>query len=104
MIKVLPPAWIPVIALAGAVLLGGCATVPHDAAERAEFKAQNDPLEPLNRKMFDFNQLVDRVALKPLAKGYVKIVPRPARDALRDLLDNLTAPLVLLNNLLQGRV
>jgi phospholipid-binding lipoprotein MlaA len=98
-----PPARIPRIVLAGALLLGGCATVPRDPAARAEFKAQNDPLEPLNRRMFAFNQFVDRVALKPIAQGYVKVVPRPARDALRHLLDNLNEPLVFLNNLLQVR-
>ena len=86
-----------------AVLLGGCATVPRDPAARAEFKAQHDPLEPLNRRIFVFNEFVDRVALKPIAKGYVKAVPQPARDALRHLLDNLTEPAVLANNLLQGQ-
>jgi len=95
---------IPVVALAGAVLLGGCATVPRDPAARAEFKAQNDPLEPMNRRMFAFNELVYRVALDPLARGYVKVVPQPARDGLRHFLDNLTEPVVLLNDLLQGQV
>lgn len=89
--------------LVGGTFLGGCATVPRDPAARAEFKAQHDPLEPLNRRMFAFNQLVDRAALKPIAKGYVKAVPPPARDALRHLLDNLMEPVVLANNLLQGQ-
>ena len=89
--------------LACGALLGGCATVPRDPAARAEFKAQHDPLEPLNRRMFALNQFVDRAALKPIAKGYVKVVPSPARDALRHLLDNLMEPVVLANNLLQGQ-
>jgi phospholipid-binding lipoprotein MlaA len=86
-----------------ALFMAGCATVPHDPAARAEFTAQHDPLEPLNRRTFAFNEFVDRVALKPIAKGYVKAVPSPARDALRHLLDNLMEPVVLANNLLQGQ-
>ncbi len=98
------PSRVTTLALAGAILLGGCATVPRDPAARAEFKAQNDPLEPLNRRVFAVNQFVDRTIVKPIAIGYVKVVPGPARDALRHLLDNLNEPLVLLNNLLQGRI
>jgi phospholipid-binding lipoprotein MlaA len=95
---------IAAVAFAGAALFGGCATVPRDPAARAEFKAQNDPLEPMNRQVFAFNQFVDRVIVRPIAVGYIKVVPAPARDALRHLLDNLNEPLVLLNNLLQGRL
>jgi len=90
--------------LFAAALLGGCATVPRDPAARAEFRAQNDPLEPLNRRVFACNEFVDRHAVKPIAQGYVKVVPGPARDALRHFLDNLTEPVVVLNNLLQGQV
>jgi len=92
-----------IAALACGALLGGCATVPRDPAARAEFKAQHDPLEPLNRRIFAFNLFVDRKALKPIAKGYVKAVPEVVRDGLRHLLDNLKEPVVLANNLLQGR-
>lgn len=92
------------VAVVCIALLGGCVTPPHDPAARAEFKAQNDPLEPLNRRMFAFNQFVDRVAFKPIAQSYVKVIPRPARDALRHALDNLTEPVVLANNLLQGQL
>ena len=55
-----------IAALACGALLGGCATVPRDPAARAEFKAQHDPLEPLNRRIFAFNLFVDRKALKPI--------------------------------------
>ncbi len=91
-------------AVAGAILFAGCATVPRDPAARAEYRAENDPLEPLNRKIFAFNQFVDRHAVKPLAEDYVKYVPRPARNALHDCLVNLDEPLVLLNDLLQGQL
>jgi phospholipid-binding lipoprotein MlaA len=105
MTRLLNRAWAGglIAVLACGVLLSSCATVPRDPAARAEFRAQRDPLEPLNRQIFAFNQFVDRVALKPIAKSYVKAVPHPARDALRHLLDNLTEPVVLANNLLQGQ-
>jgi phospholipid-binding lipoprotein MlaA len=80
----------------------GCATVPRDPQALAAFKATNDPLEPLNRKIFAFNQGVDRALLKPLAKGYLKVIPGRGRNGIRNFIDNLHEPTVLVNNLLQG--
>lgn len=85
------------------LLMAGCATVPRDPAARAEFKANNDPIEPLNRKIFAFNLTVDRVLIKPVAKGYRAALPQPIRDALRRVLDNLDEPLVMANCILQAR-
>jgi len=97
---------LPRTALIGLFLLGmaGCTTVPRDPAARAEYQANNDPLEPLNRRLFAFNLSVDRILIKPVAKGYRRILPQRGRDALRHLLDNLNEPLVLANCLLQGRL
>jgi phospholipid-binding lipoprotein MlaA len=83
--------------------LGACATPPTDPAARAEFEKTNDPFEPLNRKIFDFNLFVDRVALKPVAKAYVAVIPQVGRDAIRNFLDNLNQPIIFGNNLLQGQ-
>jgi len=85
------------------LLMAGCATVPHDPAARADFKANHDPIEPFNRKIFAFNLGVDRVLIKPLAKGYRWALPDGIRDAIRHVLDNLNEPLVLVNCLLQAR-
>lgn len=82
----------------------GCASVPADPAARAAFKANDDPIEPLNRRIFAFNFSVDRALIKPLAQGYRRALPRPVRDALRHFLDNLNEPIVLGNCLLQGRI
>jgi phospholipid-binding lipoprotein MlaA len=90
--------------LAASGLLGGCATVPADPAARAQFEANHDPLEPLNRRTFAFNQFLDRVLIKPIASGYRRAVPQAGRDALRHFLDNINEPIVLANALLQGRV
>jgi phospholipid-binding lipoprotein MlaA len=96
-------AWRVVSAALALVALAGCAAVPREPAARAEFKANNDPLEPLNRRVFRLNDVVDRVLIKPLAKSYRRVLPQPARDALRHFLDNLNEPLVMANCLLQGR-
>lgn len=85
-----------------ALFMAGCATVPKEPAARASFKANKDPLEPLNRKVFAFNLLIDRALLKPIAKAYLRTVPSPGRDGLRNFLKNLKEPVVLANNVLQG--
>jgi len=89
--------------LALALLASGCATVPKDPIARAEYRANRDPLEPLNRRIFAFNLVVDRVLLKPLAKGYRNAIPQGGRDALRNFLNNLSEPVVFANDLLQAR-
>jgi phospholipid-binding lipoprotein MlaA len=92
---------LPLLCLA--LALAGCATVPSDPAARAEFRANHDPIEPLNRKIFSFNLALDRFLIKPLAQGYQKVIPEEGRNALRHFLDNLNEPIVLANTLLQGR-
>lgn len=61
-----------------------------------------DPIETTNRKIFAFNDGLDKGILKPLAKGYRAIVPSQGRIAIRNFLHNLETPTVLLNDLLQG--
>lgn len=82
--------------------LAGCATPPRDPAERAAFEANHDPLEPLNRKIFAFNQAFDRCLVKPVAKTYVRVVPAPGRAGLHNFIQNLGEPIVLGNDLLQA--
>ena len=82
--------------------LGSCATPPADPAARAEFERTNDPLEPLNRKIFSFNEAVDHAILRPVAKAYVFILPDDARKAIHHVLDNMKEPTLVFNNVLQG--
>ncbi len=88
--------------LALALALGACATRPTDPEELAHYRELNDPLEPMNRVIFQFNEVADKVVLRPLAIGYRAIVPRGVRSGIRNFLNNLEAPVVLLNDLLQG--
>src|ERR1700738_2769571 len=83
--------------------LAGCATPSNNPqAEAAEAEDFNDPLEDTNRKIFDFNQVVDRNVLVPVAKAYRTVLPDPVRDSLRDFLRNLREPLIFANDALQG--
>jgi phospholipid-binding lipoprotein MlaA len=85
------------------LILAGCATPSNNPqAEAAEAEDFNDPLEDTNRAIFDFNQLVDRNVLVPVAKAYRTVLPDPVRDSLRDFLRNLRAPLIFANDALQG--
>lgn len=82
--------------------LAGCATPPSDPVALAEFEQTNDPLEPLNRRIFNFNLFLDRILLKPVAEGYRDVLPEAGRNAIRHFLDNLGEPVVFANNVLQG--
>jgi phospholipid-binding lipoprotein MlaA len=86
------------------LLMAGCASVPSDPAARAEFKANNDAFEPLNRRIFAFNLALDQIIIKPVAKGYRAALPQKVRDGLRHFLDNLDEPLVMGNCILQWRL
>lgn len=88
------------------MLAAGCATPPpaDDPEARAEFEQLNDPLEPMNRGVFEFNQGLDKALIKPAAQGYREVVPEFGRDRVEDFLTNLEAPLVFINDILQGEV
>jgi phospholipid-binding lipoprotein MlaA len=92
-----------VIALA---LMAGCATQPpaDDKEAVAEWQQINDPLEPTNRAIFEFNTAVDKALLKPIAQGYRAVVPQFGRDRVRDFLNNLRSPIIFANDVLQGNV
>ena len=61
-----------------------------------------DPFEPINRTIFSFNNVADRVVLEPISKGYKKL-PSPIQSGINNFLSNLRAPLVVVNQLLQGQ-
>ncbi len=95
--------WLRLGALAGVVLaVSACATPPSDPVARAEFDKTNDPLEPMNRKILDFNLFLDRILIKPVAQGYRWAVPEFGRNRMRNFLDNLGEPVIFVNDSLQG--
>jgi phospholipid-binding lipoprotein MlaA len=74
----------------------GCASVPHG-------QANDDPLEPLNRKIFQVNRVLDGVVIRPAAEAYRGVVPAFVQDRLHYCMRNLAEPRIFANNLLQGR-
>lgn len=91
-----------VVAVIAALLLGGCATRPTDPEDLAYYLETGDPLEPLNRAIFQFNEVADKVVLRPVAVGYRTVVPKGVRIGIRNFLNHLRSPITILNALLQG--
>lgn len=83
--------------MALALLGAGCAS-----SSNPESIAQNDPYEPTNRAITNFNSKLDTYVAKPIAKTYNFIVPQPARTGVHNFLVNLNKPVVFGNDLLQG--
>ncbi|MBV9549843.1 MAG: VacJ family lipoprotein [Alphaproteobacteria bacterium] len=81
-------------ALALAAALAGCAT-PDEPY---------DPLEPVNRAVFEFNQRLDRNAALPAASYYADTVPNPVREHVHNVLANLSGPVTTANYALQGEL
>lgn len=61
-----------------------------------------DPLEEINRAVYDFNRVLDGLLLKPAAMIYRGVLPEEVRDGIRNALDNLQGPVILANDLMQG--
>jgi len=76
------------------VLLAGCASARGPAAP-------GDPLEGLNRNVYAFNDAFDRAVGRPVARAYVKVVPRPVDRSVTNFFNNLDDVLVLLNSTAQ---
>lgn len=84
------------IALASTAV-AGCSTTSNP-----DSLAQNDPYEPTNRAIFDFNQKLDKHVARPVAVFYNHVVPEPARDGIHNMLDNMDEPVTFANDILQG--
>lgn len=95
-----------VAAAAAALALAGCATPPpaDDQAAMAAYREANDPIEPLNRYFFEVNRGLDALVVRPFAEIYRGVLPRPVRDGVRNVVNNLRAPVIFANDLLQGEV
>jgi len=62
---------------------------------------QQDPWQGLNRKVFAFNEFVDRYALKPVAKGYRKVTPQFLDDTITRMFENIRDLRSSINNVFQ---
>ncbi|WP_419730835.1 VacJ family lipoprotein [Lichenicola sp.] len=90
--------------LAGSLLaLGACAAKPIDPAGLAEYEQTNDPLEPTNRVFYRLSNTIDAYTLKPVAQGYVWVVPFAVRTGIHNALSNLASPVVFFNDVFETR-
>ena len=62
-----------------------------------------DPLRPVNRAIFVFNDRLYFWVLKPLALGYNAVLPETARIGIRNFFSNLLTPIRFVNCILQGK-
>ena len=69
----------------------------------AEKYTANECFEKLSRGTLKFNQGLDRVLFKPIAKGY-RALPGPIRSGTSNFVGNLRSLLTLSNNILQGDI
>ena len=74
-----------------------------DAEDIYAQKLVPDPWEGFNRKMHGFNNAADKFVLRPLAVGYKKITPEPVQAGVSRFFANLSMPVTVVNQALQGR-
>lgn len=74
-------------------LISGCATGPN--------ANPRDPLEPMNRKVSQFNDGLDRVVLKPVARAYKTVTPSLVRTGVSNFFNNISDVGSIINNAMQ---
>ena len=79
-----------------AFLLGGCASTNYSFDDEGAY----DPLEPVNRKIYGFNRVIDSIFLKPISQVY-SAMPSFPRNRVSDFFNNLDEPRNVANHLLQ---
>jgi phospholipid-binding lipoprotein MlaA len=76
-----------------AALGAGCAQAP----------SRVDPLEPMNRALYEVHDVVDTAVIKPIAQAYVDVVPPVLRQGVSNVFNNIDDLFSALNGLLQGK-
>ncbi|ALM52084.1 VacJ family lipoprotein [Halomonas huangheensis] len=87
-----------VMATAAAIGISGCASTGVSSEPNPA-----DPWEGFNRKVFAFNDVLDRYALRPAAQGYHFVTPDPLERGVTNFFNNLGEIRTAFNSLLQGK-
>ncbi len=93
-------------------VLGACATVNSNLATVKDTVkdtftddvSPDDPIEPVNRVIYKFNDTFDRYLLQPVAQGYTNVVPLPLRNCVRNVFSNVADIPAAFNNTLQAKL
>ncbi len=88
--------------LAAIPLISACTTTP--TMDSSTDVYENDPLEPTNRKIYAFNEGMDRYLIKPVATGYAKVTPDIMQTAITNFFNNIGYLNVIVNSSLQGKL
>ncbi|QWD11039.1 VacJ family lipoprotein [Polynucleobacter paneuropaeus] len=86
------------IAFGLVVSMVGCASIPAGVPP-----SPDDPWEPFNRSVFEFNEGLDKYVLKPVVSGYRFVLPEFIREGIYNFFSNYNDIYTALNNLLQGK-
>ncbi|MEQ1814963.1 MAG: VacJ family lipoprotein [Nitrosomonas sp.] len=78
------------------LLLTGCAST-----KTSNQNGPYDPLEPMNRAVFNFNEMVYDNVFDPVARGYKKVTPDPVELVVGNFFSNLNDVVVITNSVLQ---
>lgn len=78
--------------------------VSSEVAASDDEESDNDPLEGLNRFIFEFNEILQDVILRPVTKFYNENVNVTVRQGISNFLDNLSSPVIFVNDILQGEL
>lgn len=76
---------------------------PTDPDDLADYKAANDPYEPVNRKMYDAQMWAYHKALRPVSKAWVWAVPQPVRHSIDNLNQTWREPAVFFSDVGAGK-
>lgn len=72
-----------------------------DSSQQEETQSYKDPYEGFNRAMFWFNETVDKYLLKPIARGYNAVMPRPLNQGIHNFFLNIGNIPTIINDVLQ---
>lgn len=86
------------LVIAAACISSACVTLPPGRP-----RSPQDPWESWNRGVYKFNTVADKAIARPVARAYVKVVPRPIRTGVSNFFSNVDTPTVMINDALQGK-
>ncbi|MBF0183632.1 MAG: VacJ family lipoprotein [Magnetococcales bacterium] len=94
------------VSIAGAVATSAQSSQSSETDGHLAFSTEevSDPLEPVNRLFFEFNDLFYMGVMRPVATVYGELVPEPVRVGVRNMFHNLAMPSRFVSTMLEGNI